>query len=500
MMELLLKYRLLGSELRENEFLLLMQKIIESTGSEPLLSYIFNHFHQQHLLNKTSTNELQNIVNIMSNMIESRQQEPEMSNSNSICISLPHKIDALPSQWIAEVASYLPLKDYLNFSKCNRTIYIASHCPCTLNACVRYPYEPSGNFHLNPIFKSLKRVYFWRPVLNHINTIQFNGIKELDIAGWNYQHQIKLFMESKCINFSNIEILTVIHSTFDLLLPLFRKCKNLRHLSLCDVKGIQQIDESTVAQLLPKLQIIDINYNTNDIVTIFTNYMIKTHNDIRSLRIFDESDTETFICKNLSNLSEIFVTQPSLKIMNDIICIAVNLRKISFTYDWKGHESNAENEVKTMIVSSLTKCKQLEFLHVDAKYLDALCKIVEYIEIGLFKSKHMKRKRLVIEIEAQEIHDISNDKLSVYASRIVHSLESSEIENFMFKYYFSFNDEDEEGQRSLVDGFSKRYLTFAGEIFAQSSFPNAVMIIANKNCAINGFTERWINKNYTWEY
>eukprot|EP01084_Bolivina_argentea_P224553 379681_1 len=117
-MQPLIKLRLLASQLKTHE----SQQLLQNIGFDKIISLIFSNFvltynktHQHH-------NELSNINNMISDIIKLRDK-----NSNHFANKNIFHINELPFEMIGECASYLHIKDYINFSLCNRTIYCASN-------------------------------------------------------------------------------------------------------------------------------------------------------------------------------------------------------------------------------------------------------------------------------------------------------------------------------------------------------------------------------------
>eukprot|EP01084_Bolivina_argentea_P255315 429398_1 len=125
-MEPLIKFRLLGSQLQKDEIQHFLQQVIHIYDFNKILSWIFNHFLHQYNETKQHHNDLSNIINIISTIIDSREN---VKSSNKIT---PLTIDRLPSDLIGECSSYLYIDEYINFMRINRIIYCASNSPITL--------------------------------------------------------------------------------------------------------------------------------------------------------------------------------------------------------------------------------------------------------------------------------------------------------------------------------------------------------------------------------
>eukprot|EP01084_Bolivina_argentea_P053968 98992_1 len=156
----------------------------------------------------------------MTNIIESRDTT-HSNQSNATCAV---KIDTLPSDMIREPASYLPLHEYMNFARCNRTIYCALNSPIVLpqiedayivkyewddfDGGTDYYYQLDGNFllHLHR-FQMLESIcasvsYFNKFPQNcyfpHLNKLKLNYENKTD------PFEIQVFTNKTPINLNKI--------------------------------------------------------------------------------------------------------------------------------------------------------------------------------------------------------------------------------------------------------------------------------------------------------
>eukprot|EP01084_Bolivina_argentea_P210702 358538_1 len=142
-MEPIIKFRLLAAQLQPYESQQLMQKI----GFNKIISLIFNSFVLTFNKTQQHHHELSNIKNIISDIINSRDQNGSYPNQLTNTITL--QIDELPFEMIGECASYLNIKDYMNFSLCNRNIYCASNSPIKLHELNLTNYNNYNMINLN---------------------------------------------------------------------------------------------------------------------------------------------------------------------------------------------------------------------------------------------------------------------------------------------------------------------------------------------------------------
>eukprot|EP01084_Bolivina_argentea_P233293 392977_1 len=146
-MEPLIKLRLLGSQLKQNEFKHFIQNVVGTFGMDTIFSVMFNHFLIKYNQNMEHNNDLQTIISLISNILNSRndkksteKKDVKPDNDNKPIFSL----NTIPSEIIGECASYLHVDDYLNFSKSNRKLYVSCNSPCKLYELDTHHY---GDYH-----------------------------------------------------------------------------------------------------------------------------------------------------------------------------------------------------------------------------------------------------------------------------------------------------------------------------------------------------------------
>ncbi len=113
-------------KLRNNEFITL----VESFGKDYVTTFLFNHFY--HCL--TNLQEFNNLIlNIISlrtpNAIkEGTEQEPELKSEPE-----PIQLNEFPSVIISKISSYLLFKNLKSFETCNRSIFMETRSPISLD-------------------------------------------------------------------------------------------------------------------------------------------------------------------------------------------------------------------------------------------------------------------------------------------------------------------------------------------------------------------------------
>merc|ERR1712228_345094 len=79
-MEPIIKLRLLGSQLDDNELRRLNRKIFHTFGADKILSFLFNHFLCKYQQSGEHHNDLSTVNAFISNIIKSRQNSDDDDN------------------------------------------------------------------------------------------------------------------------------------------------------------------------------------------------------------------------------------------------------------------------------------------------------------------------------------------------------------------------------------------------------------------------------------
>ena len=93
---------------------------------------------------------------------------------------------------------------------------------------------------------------------------------------------------------------------------------------------------------------------------------------------------------------------------------------------------------------------------------------------------------MIIQISPSYATTQKAQELIINICRIIHWLEKSEIEDFMFVWWFNKNDDNIDRTLLVKDLSSVGY-----EIIAVLTPNNNKIVISNKNCKINGYRVCW---------
>ena len=130
---------------------------------------LFNHLTQSQTTNisNNNDNELNNINDTISNIIQQRKEKPKPFPTTNI------KLDELPKALIGHTASFLHQNEYHRLEKTNRSIYIGCNTPNMLN-----------NLDLRKIknYSSINLTKYSSITILQINMTKFHEFK--------YYHQI----------------------------------------------------------------------------------------------------------------------------------------------------------------------------------------------------------------------------------------------------------------------------------------------------------------------
>ena len=180
---------------------------------------------------------------------------------------------------------------------------------------------------------------------------------------------------------------------------------------------------------------------------------------------------------DFTNLLEFATRSGSMDFIDTVLESAVNLKKVNI--DCRVYPD--ESTVST-ITKLFTSCTRLEYAEFTGITLSTETEsVLNGINMGLFETKRLKRKRLKIKIDAYlERHDITEELLQ-RIGRIISYLDSSEIEDFMFILDLGDNGLSVEELKEHIAS-DVRIEEFEDELF----------LISNRNCKINGYGETWM--------
>ena len=220
-----------------------------------IINALFTYFKQH------NNNEMVTTTNLISNIIKSRNEQNSQSKYNTI--------DQLPSNLIGHTASFLSIKSYINFEKCNRLIYIGCNSPNQLYSI------PLSLMLKYPGTQSMKKYKFIKRLSLNINCFN-NNLCSQNTSIWNTNNNIKTLIMSNDDGDEN-DLLTFINNKYITLNDIKRfKLYNFDELSilgsfpgfefsslLSSMRSVEYLD-------LEFIELTDYIFNDNDIKKWFT--------------------------------------------------------------------------------------------------------------------------------------------------------------------------------------------------------------------------------------
>eukprot|EP01083_Nonionella_stella_P270555 916324_1 len=131
----------------------------------------------------------------------------------------------------------------------------------------------------------------------------------------------------------------------------------------------------------------------------------------------------------------------------------------------------------------VVKCPFLKHVYVETKP-NHFCSVLEGVECGLLKTKRLNRTELKIHIICNEWNsEVKAITVALNVGRVVNSLESSAINDFMFIWELSDDDVDDD---LLKETFSELCnISVHTKVLRHQD----VFTITNQQCKINGFDD-----------
>eukprot|EP01084_Bolivina_argentea_P187611 323118_1 len=117
-MEELIRFRLLVEKLTDKEFEQFTLKLIRLYGKNIIISSLFDHFCKttaKRIQHKEKQYNMTDIINIINQIINSRQKDKNNINNNKNNPLSIKNISQLPSNLISETASFLDMLEYHSF-------------------------------------------------------------------------------------------------------------------------------------------------------------------------------------------------------------------------------------------------------------------------------------------------------------------------------------------------------------------------------------------------
>eukprot|EP01084_Bolivina_argentea_P286151 490837_1 len=244
------KFQFLAAQLTENETRLFINSVLQNHSQYIKMAL----FHRITILN----------------IIQTRKKKPKPIKKQNI------KLDSIPKSLIGVIASFLNQKNYINFSKCNRYIYLGCYTPnlmqelilddkdhSSVNLCL-YPSITYLHFNLQSTHELMRNTSITNvPVINQLEAMALNGVERNDC-------DINVFMTQNGINTNTITELTLNtfgkpNDKFDnaKFMQLLTKFPNINSLHFGGVYS--DFDPNDIKKLYPNLKGLTLNSDTQQI-------------------------------------------------------------------------------------------------------------------------------------------------------------------------------------------------------------------------------------------
>eukprot|EP01084_Bolivina_argentea_P268495 456059_1 len=421
------RFRSLSDQLTDKEYTTFITQVIKSHGRQLLNRYIFQQFIPT---NTSNISELDNLINIISNIIQSRKQKKQLLS--------PTNIDQFPAAIIGFIASYLNQNEYTSFESTNRYVYVSCNSPNTLqyldltnvsdisniNLC---KYESIKELSLN-ITTSLDHLKHSSSTitqtLDHLILTQDLKSDEYDFINKSFVEQNFIHNSNiKALSLSNMKICTICNDTF---IKFCHKFPNIKHLELSSCHGCCMLDAkdlTVIKPLFPKLhtlQSCDDCYLIGELfIELFADQIVSLWfvQDAEELIMFMENSPKI----NFPKLLNLGLIHPSFDTINRICTTAKNLKSLHICprMIYEVEDDNGiinDNQVEWMtaeenlkwIIDSIVNIKTLQM--IEFAVIDNVKQIVATVVDAFHQTKDVKRERFVINFF---LSDKSKEKLNM---------------------------------------------------------------------------------------
>eukprot|EP01084_Bolivina_argentea_P069786 126908_1 len=390
-MEELIKFRQFADKMSQDEFESIMPKITQILGKEELISLLFNHFQD-------------NINNFNNETTRAKLTKINQQISNNTCIislgELP-QIDKIPEAVINNIASYLDIRSYSQFERCNRTIFIAA----------RSPYQPYTD------------KFRWS-IIHYVRYCTKNNIK-IKKNKFSRMQYLRYPLFAECIrhlSFDKLRELKIDFTSiddFNAYQSSYSTNINLTSLRTLSIKGCQLLPADEFNALLPQatnLQILKLDYIQTPIIhsinhEIFkqlkglslttgnSNWSLVPENVILDLcsseliSFYTDSDLTrlNMNCKRFPNLQELHLANNSNEKIIEQIIEFKYLKKIhlEFIDYWMDNSSESLISLTPTFINALFSLCELEVVEFDVSG-NGLPKLMKLIQNALMIHKKKK--------------------------------------------------------------------------------------------------------------
>eukprot|EP01083_Nonionella_stella_P066214 174156_1 len=500
-MEPLIRLRLLASRLSEPELQTAMEAVVSLYSANKILTIIFNHFVNRFEQNYEHQTDVNNLIDMISNIIDSREKKESHKTDTP---RSPITIDSIPYEMIGECASYLQAPDYLHFSQCNRRIYIGCNSPSTLQTLYLSDYDMVDLVDLNqfPLLKTLGITpETLEDVMSQPKRKELRRLRRLIIDNdcSTAMGDIETLLENtdcidieritylKCCNFGTV----MLFCDFDHFCAFLSEFKHLNSFVLDDVylTGYDQHNDVLSNRIWHSNELC-MNFGScvNGSVLFLRNRLLQLYaKQIVSLTYSESRQAIDVTC--FPQLKELWVRDPNIESLDAIIKNASGLERIHFEISnscRRAHGTTSfvfdEENTRNIITNLFTKHLQLKGATFHGNYAQ-IYKIMEFIRNALVENR-IESITLVFTIELQ--NDIGDHQamqgIDLCIERMLNALEGVQMKDVMFGVHFEGDNAHVFGEQ--MNRFKDKYLVY---IFNDCNS----IILSNKDCTINGYRGCW---------
>eukprot|EP01084_Bolivina_argentea_P164503 286005_1 len=358
-MELLLLLKSGIETLTNDECITFMQSINKKYFATILFNnffHDFNNFQTQSEFN-TTISKLKTFNEEISKIVSLRESKPPDNKSKPKSKSKPIQFDDLPSIMLSEIASFLPFDDLKSIELSNRSIFIGTRSPISLNQLspqyssklISYlkQNQSKNNYFFFHRFQSIKTLTlnitnhyegdqydYWGPKykyklnqlplfpqLNHLNIVIDKNSDSENYIDEPFMQDLKLFLANHKIEIARFD--NVYSDSINTVLSYIPRLQFVEIPSVLDEYG----DEGFVYKLPKQMKAISIYYDYWDKTINMPNHIKSLHlswkynyanpnckfNDLEEICLFkpDEEQFSFFANQNLQKLRRIHIFKVS---------------------------------------------------------------------------------------------------------------------------------------------------------------------------------------------
>eukprot|EP01083_Nonionella_stella_P184593 670786_1 len=401
-----------------------------------------------HIAKTNQINEANHLNESLSDIINSRKDKPKAILTNNI------RLHQLPRALIGYTASFLPQMDYVKFAMSNRSIYLGCNSPNLLHdldlsgkdySSINLEAFPSiKSLHIEPSTVIELPYTFASPNFKHVNTLTLDAHYA---CGW-----VQQFLNLNIVNCESVTTLDCLDfgsadpevdmETNDFLILLTR-FPNLKYIKLSGVFVADDITAQGIANLCSNVVGLHLDGGVGQIEDLIPLFAKK----LKHLS-FARTDDPLIDFNTLSfdALEELQLFSPNNQTFDGIVNSALNVNKILMTQipnepHWPSDSTMSNTNIRNGMIKLIDKCQRLKYMCL-AIQSTAFCSAMEGIEAGLLKTKRQHRMELKMVIHAWGLN-IKPNAFQLNVGRIVNSLESMSINDFMFSMEFHDADDNE---------------------------------------------------------